>query len=150
MNESKKPLLKRWWFIMLIVISAFSFTLGVLDSKNKRASEGELPIEEQLVKKIKYIDEATINESGLLTMVSIITSTTEDVSIAPSSINWAFKTMQAAFEYPDVAQVNILIKVTIIHEKGNSTMKDLASILYTRDEFENTSFEKFSKIASNQ
>ncbi|AXH99697.1 hypothetical protein DV702_08105 [Sporosarcina sp. PTS2304] len=148
MNETKKPLMKRWWFIMLIVISAFSFTLGVWDSKNKRASEEELPIEEQIMKKVKFIDEASMTDDGLLTIISIINSNTEDVSIAPTSINWAFKTMQAAFEFPDVSEVNIVIQVMIIKDGKESKMKELPSIRYTREEFENTSFEKFSKKAS--
>ncbi|MDV6378913.1 hypothetical protein ORD22_11870 [Sporosarcina sp. GW1-11] len=150
MTETKKPLYKRLWFIVLIVISLFSFVLGVLDSKNKRAEENRLPIEEQIANSNKYIDEATFDEDGLLTLVSTITSTTDEVSIAPTSVTWSFKTLQASFEHPEVKQTNILIKVNIIDEQENSTIKDLASILYTREEFQKLTYKEFADAVINQ
>lgn len=148
LTETKKPLYKRGWFITLIIISAISFTLGVLDSKNKKENEDQLPLAEQVVKGNKYIDEAIFTEDGLLSVVSIITSNTQENTIAPTSINWSFKTMQSLFEYPEVNEVDILIKVNIIDEERNSTIKDLADIRYTREAFENSTFKEFSDAAS--
>lgn len=149
LTETKKPLYKRLWFIVLIVISLFSFVLGVLDSKNKQAEENSLPIEEQIAKGNKYVDEATFDDDGLLTLVSTIISTTEENSIAPTSATWAFKTMQAAFDEPVVNAVNILIKVNIIDEQENSTIKDLTSIHYTREEFYKLSYKQFADEVMN-
>lgn len=122
-------------------------------AKKKQAekeAEKNLPIDKKLVKNNDHVDEAAIDDKGFLTISQNATAAWSENSIVTIHTYWMFEAMNEGFKDPSVNEVEASIKTNVIDNKGNSSLKEVASFLYARETFEELNYEGFLTLASGQ
>lgn len=116
----------------------------------KEKAKKKLPIDKKIVKENDHVDEAAIDDKGILTLSYNATAAWSENSIVTTYTYWMFEAMNEGFKDPSVNEVEASIKTTVTDNKGNSSIKEVASFLYARDTFEELNYEGFLNLASGQ
>lgn len=127
---------------------------ATIEKKQKEATEkkafDELPIDKKILKKNDNVKNATLDKNGVLTIVNQATSAWDENSIVTTYTYWMFEAMNDAFKDASVKEVNVSIETTVTDNKGNSSMKEVVSFLYTRETFNELNYDGFLNLASGQ
>lgn len=120
------------------------------EEDKKKKAEKELPIERKIVKEIDYIEEASISEDGVLKMVYREENPLTENSIVNAYSLRMLEAMHEAFKDPVVKEAEASIETAIYDPKGNESIKEVASFLYTRESFEELNYKKFIEMAESE
>lgn len=112
--------------------------------------EKHLSIDKKLIKNNNHVDEATIDDKGFLTISYKATAAWSENSIVTTYTYWMFEALNEGFKDPSVNEVEASIKTKVTDNKGNSSVKEVASFLYTRETFEELNYDGFLYLASGQ
>ncbi len=156
--------------VIVIVISAFIFgnndsdnsasnatSGGTSNTESVSAAEEEieedtagLPIDEYIVETDSRIEEATLNEDGILTILLNASSSLGPNSVATTHIYWSFEAMHEAFKDDSVEEVNVIIQALLIDNQGNEDYENVVTYAYTRDDFNELDYDNFLRLASGE
>lgn len=170
-KKQKKPIYKRWWFILLVLLLVFAGIGGILDTAGvqterekefevkKEEKEKEKTIEEER-KKNRTIDEVmmedengvdkAILEDGTLTLENDVTTFWDETSILKTDVLTMFELMPKVFEDDGVDRARIVLNVEITDNKGNSEIEPVIYFEYTREHFGELEYNNFLNMATSQ
>lgn len=121
---------------------------GEPDDSAAQAESGSDSVVEYL-KDNKLVD-AVEFEDGTLLVAKELTSIVSETSVLKHKIYDYFELVNEVFKSDEVNVVRVILATSMVDEKGNEEMEPVVEFAYTRDDFEELSYENFLEMSYSQ
>jgi len=104
-------------------------------------------IDEAIEEDDHNVDDAELSDEGELTLTIDASGSFSPNSVAETYVYRSFESMNDAFKDEDVDEVEVIIEVPLVDNKGNEEVSPVVKFTYTRDAFDELNYDNFETMA---
>lgn len=119
------------------------------ESESKTHDEAET-LESNLKEKNKNIIESNLYDEGMLIIKLNADGTFNENTLVTNQAYNILELMDIAFSNDDVETVDVVVRVTMVDNKGNESTSDAINIVYKRSTFEELNYSNFVETARSE